>query len=144
MSENIDQVVVTGSAKGFLQNVRIGRHELRADEPIALGGTDEGPDPYALLLASLGSCTSMTIALYARRKSIPLESVTVRLSHAKIHAEDCAHCETRTGRVDRIERTVELVGDLTEEQRASLLAIANKCPVHRTLIAEIDIVTILG
>lgn len=144
MSDNLDQVVVTGSAKGFVQDIRLGRHALRADEPIALGGTDEGPDPYALLLASLGSCTSMTIAMYARRKNIPLESVTVRLAHAKIHAEDCAHCETRTGRVDRIERVVELKGTLTEEQRGSLLAIANKCPVHRTLQSEIDILTTLG
>ena len=118
MSEKVDQVVVRGTAAGFRQDVRIGRHQLQADEPLAVGGTDEGPDPYGLLLASLGSCTSMTIAMYARRKNLPLESVTVRLSHAKIHAEDCEHCETRTGRVDRIERTVELVGDLTHDQRA--------------------------
>ena len=144
MTDNPGEVVVSGSAKGFVQDVRAGHHQLRADEPLAVGGTDEGLDPYALLLASLGSCTSMTIGMYARRKNIPLESVTVRLEHSKIHAEDCAHCETRSGRIDRIERTVELTGPLTEEQRASLLAIAEKCPVHRTLVSEIDIVTRLG
>ena len=144
MSEKPDQVVVTGSAVGFLQEIRLGSHQLQADEPTAVGGTDRGPDPYSLLLASLGSCTSMTIAMYARRKNIPLESVTVRLKHSKVHADDCAHCETRTGRIDRIERTLELTGTLTEEQRASMLAIADKCPVHRTLVSEIDIVTTLG
>lgn len=143
MTENIDQVVVTGSALGIVQDVRAGRHQLRADEPLAAGGTDEGPDPYALLLAALGSCTSMTLGMYARRKQIPLESVTVRLRHAKIHAEDCAHCETKLGRIDRIERSIELVGSLTAEQREQLLSIAEKCPVHRTMVSEIDIQTTL-
>jgi len=134
-------VVVSGSAAGFAQRITVGRHEIAADEPTAAGGTDVGPNPYDLLLAALGSCTSMTVALYARRKQWPLEAVTVRLRHSKIHAADCGSCETREGRIDRIERDLELTGSLAEEQRARLLEIANKCPVHRTLTSEIDIRT---
>src|SRR5262245_55817612 len=109
-------VVVTGSADGLAQQVTVGDHRLSADEPVAAGGTDTGPNPYDLLLAALGTCTSMTLALYARRKQWPLRAVTVRLRHAKIHAEDCATCETREGRLDRIETDVELSGSLDEEQ----------------------------
>lgn len=134
-------VTVTGSAAGFAQEVSVGRHRLAADEPMSAGGTDTGPNPYDLLLAALGSCTSMTVALYARRKQWPLEAVTVRLRHSKIHAADCESCETKEGLLDRIERDVELVGSLGAEQRARLLEIANKCPVHRTLTSEIDIRT---
>jgi len=135
------EVVVHGSAKGFVQEVAIGGHRLTADEPAAVGGTDMGPGPYALLLAALGSCTSMTVGLYARRKQWPLEAVRVRLRHAKVHAADCEDCETKVGMLDRIERDVELVGPLDAEQRARLLEIANKCPVHRTLTSEIVIRT---
>lgn len=133
------EVVVRGAAGGLAQEITVGRHRLAADEPTALGGTDTGPDPYALLLASLGACTSMTVALYARRHGWPLESVTVRLRHTKVHAQDCADCETREGRIDRIEREVELGGALSAEQRTRLLEIAERCPVHRTLRGEIDI-----
>ena len=135
------EAVVHGSAIGFAQEITAGGHALLADEPVDLGGTNIGPNPYDLLLAALGSCTSMTISLYARRKAWPLESVTVRLRHTKIHAADCAECETKDGRIDRIERDVELHGELSDEQRARLLEIANKCPVHRTLLSEIDIRT---
>lgn len=135
------ETVVYGSAEGLVQEITVAGHRLVADEPVALGGTDTGPSPYDLLLSSLGACTSMTLSMYARRKEWPLEAVTVRLRHSKIHATDCAECETKTGRIDRIERDVELHGDLTEEQRARLLEIANKCPVHRTLMSEIDIRT---
>jgi putative redox protein len=136
-----DEVVVRGSAQGFAQEITAGPHRFTADEPQSSGGGDTGPDPYALLLASLGSCTSMTIGLYARRKQWPLESVTVRLRHSRIHAKDCADCETRDGMLDRIEREIELTGALSDEQRTRLLEIASRCPVHRTLAGEIDIRT---
>ena len=116
---------------------------LVTDEPVAAGGTDQGPTPYDLLLAALGAKTSMTIALYARRKGWPLTGVTVRLRHSRIHAEDCAECETIQGMLDRIEREIAVAGELTDEQRTKVLEIANKCPVHRTLTSEISIRTTL-
>jgi uncharacterized OsmC-like protein len=127
-------VIVRGSAAGFAQKIFTGSHRLRADEPAAAGGTDTGPSPYDLLLAALGSCTSMTVAMYAQRKGWPLEHVTVWLRHSKIHASDCTDCETKEGLLDRIERDIHLAGSLTTEQCSRLLEIANKCPVHRTLI----------
>jgi putative redox protein len=132
---------VRGSAAGFAQIIHAGRHRLTADEPAAAGGTDTGPSPYELLLAALGACTSITVAMYARRKEMPLEEVTVHLRHSKIHATDCAECETKEGMLDRIERDIHFAGSLTEEQRSRLLEIANKCPVHRTLTSEIEIRT---
>lgn len=135
------EVVVYGSAKGFAQEITVRGHRLLADEPTDAGGTDTGPGPYDLLLAALGSCTSMTVALYARRKQWPLASVQVRLRHAKIHAADCEDCETKVGMLDRIERDIELTGPLDAQQRERLLEIANKCPVHRTLTSEISIRT---
>jgi putative redox protein len=137
-------VTVEGAAGGFAQAITAGAHELRADEPVSAGGGDTGPSPYDLLLAALGACTSMTISLYARRKQWPLESVRVRLRHEKIHAKDCAECETKVGRLDRVERVVELRGALDAGQRAQLLAIAEKCPVHRTLTSEVRIETRLA
>jgi uncharacterized OsmC-like protein len=134
-------VVVRGSAAGFAQDIQAGSHRLRADEPLAVGGTDTGPGPYDLLLAALGSCTSMTIGMYARRKAWALEGITVRLRHSKIYASDCADCETKEGMLDRIERDIHLDGPLTPEQRSRLLDISNKCPVHRTLTSEINIRT---
>jgi putative redox protein len=134
-------VVVRGSASGFAQEIHAGRHRIVADEPVSAGGTDTGLSPYDLLLAALGACTSMTVGMYARRKSWPLEEVTVHLRHSKIHATDCAECEAKEGMLDRIERDIHFAGPLTEEQRSKLLEIANKCPVHRTLTSEIDIVT---
>lgn len=113
---------------------------LVTDEPAALGGDDAGPDPYTLLLAALGSCVSMTVTLYARRKGWPVERVTVRLRHRRIHAKDCAECETDSDSfVHRIERGVHIEGDLTPEQHARLQEIAHKCPVHKTLTSEIVI-----
>lgn len=137
-------VTVTGASAGLTQQITVGVHRLAGDEPIADGGADKGPNPYDFLLAALGSCTSMTISLYARRKQWPLEGVRVTLSHSKIHAKDCEECETKEGLLDHIEREVALEGDLSEEQRARLLEIANKCPVHRTLKSEINIQTRLA
>jgi len=135
------EVIVHGDATGFSQQILAGAHALTADEPVEGGGADIGPAPYDLLLAALGACTSMTVGMYARRKAWPLESVTVRLRHSRIHAEDCADCETKEGMLDRIERDVQFIGALTTEQRDKLLEISNKCPVHRTLSSEIDIQT---
>jgi uncharacterized OsmC-like protein len=134
-------VVVRGAADGFVQDIAAGLHRLRADEPIAAGGTAAGPTPYDLLLAALGACTSMTVSMYARRKQWPLDEVTVRLRHSRTHAEDCASCDAGDRKLDRIDRELELRGSLGEEQRARLLDIANRCPVHRTLTSGIDIHT---
>ena len=135
------KVTVSGGPSGLLQQITVGRHHLVGDEPAEQGGGDAGPNPYDFLLAALGTCTSMTVSLYARRKGWPLEGVTVQLMHSKIHALDCASCETKEGMLDRIDRDVELQGPLSEDQRSRLLEIANKCPVHRTLTSEIDIRT---
>ena len=139
-------VVVSGSGSGdgFAQHISAGGHPLEADEPAAQGGTDTGPNPYDLLLAGLGACTSMTLGLYARRKGWPLQRVRVRLNYSRVHAADCETCETQEGMLDRIETEVELEGPLSEEQRARLLEIATRCPVHRTLTSKIDIQTRLA
>jgi putative redox protein len=141
LTSELREAVVHGSAEGFRHEVTVAGHRLVVDEPLALGGSDTGPSPYDLLISALGACTSMTLSLYARRKQWPLESVTVRLRHSKIHAIDCADCDTKGGMLDGIERDVELRGDLSAEQRAQLLEIANKCPVHKTLTSEINIRT---
>jgi putative redox protein len=138
-------VVVRGVGAGpFSTEVTAGRHKLLADEPIEAGGEDTGSSPYELLLASLGSCTVMTLRLYAARQGWPLDAVTVVLSHDRIYAEDCADCETKDGRLDRISREITLDGDLTVEQRARLMRIAERCPIHRTLTSEIVIETRAG
>jgi putative redox protein len=136
-------VVVRGAADGFVQEVIAGAHHLKSDEPASAGGTDTGPTPYDLLLAALGSCTSMTVAMYARRKKWPLERVTVHLRHSRVHAEDCAACETQDAKITVIDRELALDGSLDDEQRARLAAIANRCPVHLTLTSKIEIRTTL-
>jgi uncharacterized OsmC-like protein len=134
------EVVVAETGEGLLQqHLFDGRHRLLADEPSAQGGGDSGPNPYELLLMSLGACTSMTLRLYARRKQWPLSRIAVRLSHRRIYARDCAECETKTGFVDRIEREIVLEGPLDAAQRARLMEIADMCPVHRTLTSEVNI-----
>jgi putative redox protein len=130
----ISEVTVSGSAKGFAQDITNGRNHLAADEPISAGGTDTGLDPHELLIAALGACTSMTISMYARHKEWPLESVSVSLRHAKV-------AEADGSQVERIERDITLHGSLSEEQRTRLLDIANKCPVHRTLTSKLNIDT---
>jgi putative redox protein len=142
MEQPMTEIRVQERGSGpFAQDVIAGRHRLIADEPAAVGGGDEGPGPYEYLLAALGACTAMTVRMYAARKGWPLQRVSVRLRHAKIHAADCADCETQAGMVDRIERDVALEGELSAEQAAKLMEIADKCPVHRTLTSEIRIVT---
>src|SRR5262249_27915672 len=141
MAEQTEEphVVVHGDAKSFAQEIDIGSHHITADEPVSFGGADTGSSPYDLILAALGACTSMTIGLYARKRGWPLEKITVSLHHAKIHAKDCDDCETKEGRVDRIWVDIHLDGALTDEQRAKLMEIAGKCPVHQTLTSEINI-----
>jgi uncharacterized OsmC-like protein/fermentation-respiration switch protein FrsA (DUF1100 family) len=141
-SEAPREVVVRETRNGkFQQTVTVGPHQLLADEPVASGGDDTGPAPYDFLLAALGACTSMTMRLYAERKSLPLERTTVTLRHSKIHAEDCAECETKAGMLDQIERVIRVEGPLDTEQRERLMEIADKCPVHRTLTSEVRILT---
>jgi len=134
-------VVSETGAEKFLNGVLVGRHELPADEPVSVGGLDAGPSPYDYLLAGLGACTSMTLRMYAERKGIPLDNVSVSLRHEKIHAENCAECETSEGRIDHIDREIKLSGNLTEPQRTRLLEIANRCPVQRTLHSEVHVET---
>ncbi len=138
-------VLVSEAGQGaFAQNIFIGPHHLHSDEPISYGGDDAGPSPYDLLLASLGACTSMTLRMYARHKQLPLDHVEVELSHRKIHARDCGSCETKTGKIDRIDRRVRINGKLSDVQRKRLLEIADRCPVHQTLHSEVMVLTFAG
>jgi len=136
-------VIVRETRRGlFQQEIMASAHRLIADEPANVGGLDSGPGPYDLLLAALGACTAMTLRLYADRKKLPLTRTIVRLRHNRIYATDCAECETKEGMIDRIERVITLEGDLDAAQRARLMEIADKCPVHRTLESEVDIHTV--
>jgi putative redox protein len=138
-----DVVVVTESgARPYGQRITAGGHQLIADEPAAIGGADSGPTPYDLLLAGLGACTAITVRMYADRKGWPLRQTTVRLRHQRIHAKDCASCETTLGQLDQIERELQFEGELTDEQRARLMDIAERCPVHRTLESEVLVSTV--
>jgi len=129
------------SSTGFAHTARSARHTWVLDEPVSVGGTDRGPNPYDLLLSALGGCTSMTMRMYAERKGWSFGTTSVTVRHARIHAADCARCESSSGMVDRIVRTIDLDPGLDEAQRGSLLAIADRCPVHRTLTGEVQIVT---
>ena len=133
------EVVVEGKTTGFVQRIRARNLTFPADEPLDKGGTNLGLNPYELLLAGLGTCTSMTLKMYAGRKEWPLDAVRVTLRHGRVHAKDCEDCERDTGMIDVIDKKLELEGDLSEEQRERLLDIAAKCPVHRTLLNEIKI-----
>jgi putative redox protein len=136
MSEEHKEVIVHGDGEGFHQEIFVDSHRLAADESPESGGSGRGPDPYDLLLASLGACTSITITMYAQSEGLPLQGVTTRLQHSNVHAEDCAECETGEGKIDWIELHIELDGPLSDEQRSQLLEIAEKCPVHQTLTSE--------
>jgi len=135
-------VVVKESPDGvYAEDIFIANHTLRADEPVAVGGADTGPTPHDMLLAALGACTAITLRMYANRKKWPLERVSVRLRQERIHAEDCKNCETKEGRVDHIERDITIEGPLDDAQKARLLEIADRCPVHRTLTSEVWVET---
>jgi uncharacterized OsmC-like protein/pimeloyl-ACP methyl ester carboxylesterase len=136
-----DNRVVARTGEGYRTAILASGHALIADEPVAVGGSELGPTPYDLLAAALGACTSMTLQMYARRKQWPLDEAIVRLRHSKIHALDERNCESGAAKMDQLDRTVELVGDLTPDQRARLLEIANKCPVHKTLEAGVVVET---
>lgn len=138
LQEGQVEVVETGAGQ-FANQVRAGSHRMLADEPSRMGGTDTGPSPYDYLLAALGTCTSMTLRMYAQRKKLALDKVSVRLSHQRIHAEDCVDCDSKQGQIAEIQRVIDLQGDLSAAERASLMAIADKCPVHRTLEREIKV-----
>ena len=136
-------VVVSENGDGlFTQRLLDGRHSLLADEPVSAGGNDRGPGPYELLLMSLGACTSMTLRLYANRKRWPLQRVTVRLKHSRSYPQDCKDCADKAVMLDHVDREIALEGTLDDTQRAKLLEIADKCPVHRTLTSEIEIRTV--
>jgi len=141
MATNPSLVSVETASGKFQQTVRVGNHLFLADEPESFGGTDSGPSPYDLLLAALGSCTSMTMKMYADRKGIALKSVHIVLEHSREHVDDCQSCNNDDNRIDVIDRSITLEGDLSEEDRRKLLEIAEKCPVHRTLENRIDIHT---
>ena len=136
-------VMVNSGLVRYVQNISVGPHVLQADEPTDSGGNDVGPNPYELLLSALGACTSMTLRMYAERKQWPLHGVQVRLAHSKIHAEDCLECDNKHGMLDQIDAEISLIGDLSEDQRQRLMEIADRCPVHRTLVSKIQIRTTL-
>lgn len=132
-------VIVTETGTGtYTQEIIAGEHRLTADEPRPVGD-DDGPTPYDLLLAALGACTSMTVRMYANRKDWPLRQVRVTLRHSRIHAKDCAECETTIGWISQIDREIELTGDLDDGQRQKLMDIAERCPVHQTLTGQVRI-----
>ena len=138
------EVVARSYIDSFRTDVRAGKHHLVADEPTSVGGTDQGPTPYDLLAAALATCTTMTLKMYASFKKLGLRSTTVRVSHDKIHAEDCADCESTTGKIDEFRRELSFDGELSEKEIARLLEIADRCPVHKTLHGEIKVRTTLA
>ncbi|TVP54180.1 MAG: OsmC family protein [Halomonadaceae bacterium] len=139
-AEKVQGARVSGvTEQGFLCRVQTGQHQLIADEPRSVGGTDQGPDPYAQLSSALATCTVMTLNMYARHKKLKVERVICEVSHSKVHVEDCEHCDSSEGKVDALSRKISIEGDLTEQERERMMAIANRCPVHRTLESQIHL-----
>ena len=132
-------IAVASGARKYIENITVGPHTLRADEPVALGGGDTAPTPYELLLSALGACTAITVRMFAERRQWPLEQVHVELSHSKAHATDCANCDSPSARLDRVELAIRFVGELSDEQRRKLMDVAAHCPLHRTLTAGLEI-----
>lgn len=137
-----DNALTVKNSAGYKTEITSGIHTITGDEPVSSGGSNAGPDPYALLLSSLGSCKAITIRMFAERRKYLLKDVIIKLSHKKIHAVDCVECETKEGKIDHINVEIELSGDLTDEQRKSMIDISKKCPVHKTLTSEIKIYTV--
>jgi putative redox protein len=137
-------VVARTEAGGFRTDIQLGSHHVTADEPASVGGTDLGPSPYGLLSAALAACTTMTLKMYAEHKKLEFRSATVRVTHDKLHADDCADCESKSAKIDEFQREITLEGDFTDEQRQRMLEIADRCPVHRTLHGEIRVRTKLA
>ena len=137
-------VLVTEQNKEFTRKIYTQDHQIIADEPLSANGSNLGPNPYELLLAALGACTSMTMRMYATRKKLSLDNIEVTMKHDHIHAEDCSDCDAKTGLVDKIEKTIKLEGNLTDAERQRILEIADMCPVHKTLHNEIQIKTQLA
>jgi uncharacterized OsmC-like protein len=140
-SQEPRKVMVEGPASGFRTEVDVGGHHLVVDEPVAVGGTDGGPTPYEMLLAGLGACTVMTLRIYADRRKWPLERARVTLQHRKVHAQDCVECDRKATKMDVVDRIITLEGALDDEQRAKLMEIAERCPVHQTLQSKIQVNT---
>ena len=137
-------ILVNSGLSAYVQDISIGPHQLLADEPAEAGGADAGPNPYELVMAGLGACTSMTVRMYAERRNWPLEKVQVELTFSRIHAVDCDDCSRKKGIVNRIEKRITFIGDLSEVQRQRLLHVANSCPVHRVLSRTIEITSKLN
>lgn len=138
---NTGEVLITERDAKFLRGLFTADHQLLADEPKASGGGNQGPNPYDLLLMSLGACTSMTLRMYANHKELPIENIQVRLRHGRVHAEDCGDCEHKNETIERIEREISYEGDLSKEQHQRLLEIADKCPVHKTLTGTLEVIS---
>lgn len=126
---------------GYKTEIKSRNHTIISDEPIESNGTDTGMNPYELLLSAIGACKAITMRMYAQRKGLPLEDISIDLSHTKIPAEECSDCETKTGKIDKIDIRVNIKGDLTEEQKARILEIGERCPVQRTILSEIKLTT---
>ena len=126
---------------GFTTPMKVGNHYLTADEPTEVGGNDYGPSPYELVSAGLSACTAMTVQMYARRKGWEVKNIEVHTSYSKDHAHDCEHCESDAAKIDTFHREIKLTGNLEEKQVKRILEIADKCPVHRTLHSETQVIT---